>query len=72
MNAQLKAKIPVMVRLISPPWRARLYGALGNYVEQMRPIAKKKTGKTASGTKKTDEEELPYARLPRLLKKEAF
>ena len=53
-----------MVRLISPPWRARLYGALGNYVEQMRPIAKKKTGKTASGTKKTDEEELPYARLP--------
>lgn len=43
-----------------------------NYVEQMRPIAKEKTGKTADGTKKTGEEEIPYARLPILLKKEAF
>jgi len=37
----------------------------------MRPIAKEKTGKTAGGTKKTGEEEIPYARLPILLKKEA-
>jgi len=38
----------------------------------MRPIAKEKTGKTAVGTKKTGEEEIPYARPPILLKKEAF